>query len=52
MFVAGALERERPFLGQLHKYMSMHPRDAVRRIPSYVTFILNYPLKEMSKKRH
>ena len=36
MFVAGALEHERPFLGPLYKFLTMHPRDSVRRVPSYV----------------
>ena len=31
MFVAGALEHERPFLGPLYKFLTMHPRDSVRR---------------------
>ena len=34
MFVAGALEHERPFLGPLHKFLTLHPRNAVRRVPS------------------
>ena len=42
MFVAGALEHERPFLGPLYKFISIHPRNSIRRIPSYVSFILQY----------
>ena len=42
MFVVGALEHERPFLGPLYKFMTMDPRNAVRRIPPYVGFILRY----------
>ena len=48
MFVAGALEHERPFLAPL----TMHPRNAVRRVPPYVAFILRYLAGEISKKRH
>ena len=42
MFVVGALEHERPFLGPLYKFLTMHPRIAVRRIPPHVGFILRY----------
>ena len=52
MFVAGALEHERPFLAPLHKFLTMHPRNAVRRVPPYVSFILRYLAGEISKKRH
>ena len=52
MFVAGALEHERPFLGPLYKFISMHPRNAVRRIPSYVAFILRHLSSEVANKRH
>ena len=40
MFVAGALEHERSFLGSLYRFISIHPRDSVRRIPPYVKIIL------------
>ena len=40
MFVAGALEHERPFLGPLYKFLILHPRNAMRRVPPYVSFIL------------
>ena len=47
MFVACALEHERPFLAALYKFLTMHPRDSVRRVPPYVSFILRYlALKE------
>ena len=52
MFVAGALEHERPFLAPLYKFLTMHPRDSVRRVPPYVTFILRYVSRETSLKRH
>ena len=52
MFVAGALEHERPFLAPLYKFLTMHPRNAVRRVPPYVSFILRYLANEISKKRH
>ena len=42
MFVASALEHERPFLASLYKFLTMHPRNAVRRVPPYVSFILRY----------
>ena len=52
MFVAGALEHERQFLGPLCKFSSMHPRNAARMIPSCVSFILQYLSSEIAKKRH
>ena len=52
MFVAGALEHERPFQAPLYKFLTMHPRNAVRRVPPYVSFILRYLAGEISKKRH
>ena len=38
MYVAGALEYERPFLAPLYKFMSLHPRGSVRKVPAYVSF--------------
>ena len=45
MFVAGALEHERPFLAPLYKFLTM-------RVPPYVSFILKYLAREVSLKRH
>ena len=52
MFVAGAPEHERPFLGSLYKFLTMHPRNSVRRVFPYVAFILRYLSKEIMKRRH
>ena len=52
MFVAGALEHERPFLGLLYKFISIHPRDSTRKIPPDVKFILRYLSNEITKQRH
>ena len=52
MFVTDALEHERPFLAPLHKFLTKHPRNAVRRFFPYVAFILRYLAGEISKKRH
>ena len=52
MFVVGALEHERPFLGPLYNFMTMHPRNAVRRIPPYVGFILRYLAGQIQIQRH
>ena len=52
MFVAGALEFERPFLAPLYKFMAMHPRSSVRRVPPYVAFFLQYLSQQVAKKRH
>ena len=52
MFVAGALEHERPFLGHLYKFLTLHPRNVVRRVPPYVSFILNFLSQSVSIDRH
>ena len=52
MFVAGALEHERPFLCPLYRFISIHPRNATRKVPPYVTFIPRYLSAEIKKKRH
>ena len=52
MFVAGALEHERPFLALLYKFLTMHPRNSIRRVPPYVSFILRYLAQEVSSRRH
>ena len=52
MFVAGALEHERPFLAPLYKCLTMHPRGSIRRVPPYVAFILKYLAREVSSRRH
>ena len=50
MFVAGALEHERPFLAPLYKFLTMHPRDSTRRVKPYVSFILKYLAREVFVK--
>ena len=50
MFVAGALEHERPSLAPLYKFLTMHPRDTIRRVPPYVSFIMKYLSREISLK--
>ena len=52
MYVAGALEFEKPFLAPLYKFLNLHPRDAVRRIPAYVSFILQYLAMQVEEERH
>ena len=52
MFVAGALELERPFLGPLYKFMALHPRQSTRRVPTYVAFILRYLAEQVTRSRH
>ena len=51
MYVASALEFERPFLAPLYKFMNLHTRDSVRRVPSYVTFIFRYLAKQVEECR-
>ena len=42
VFVAGAMECEKPFMGPLYRFLSLHPRGSVRRVPAYVSFLLKY----------
>ena len=49
MYVAGALEYERPFLGPLYRFMSLHPRDSVRAVPPYVSFFLRHLAAQISE---
>ena len=52
MYVAGALDYERPFLGPLYRFLALHPRNVIRRVPSYVAFMLRYLALQMSENRH
>ena len=52
MYVAGALEYERPFLGPLYRFLALHPRNVTRRVPSYVSFMLRYLSMQLSESRH
>ena len=52
MYVAGALEYERPFLGPLYKFMSPHPRDSVRAVPPQVSFFLRHLAEQVSQCWH
>ena len=52
MFVAGALEYERPFLGPLYRFMSLHPRNSVRLVPAYVKFFLSHLAAQIAICRH
>ena len=52
MFVAGALEYEKPCMGPLYRFLSLHPRGSIRRVPAYVTFILKYLAHQVSQTRY
>ena len=52
MYVAGALEHERPFLAPLYKFMVMHRRGSVRKVPPYVSFFLRYLSRQVRQSRH
>ena len=52
MYVAGALEYERPFLSPLYRFLTLHPRGSVRRLPSYVVLILRYLADQVQECRH
>ena len=50
--VAGALEFERPLLGPLLKFLTIHPRGSVRRVPSHVAIILKYLSHQVERSKH
>ena len=52
VYVADALEFERPFVGPLFKFLMNHPRGSARRVPSYVPFILQYLSHQVERSRH
>ena len=52
MYVAGALEYERPFLAPLYKFLNVHPRGSTRKLPSYVAFILRHLSIQVERERH
>ena len=52
MYVAGALEFERPSLSPLCRFLTLHPRASVRRLPAYVVFILRYLADRIQESRH
>ena len=52
MYVVGALELERPFLGPLFQFMSLHDRNSVQRIPGDVRFFLRYLADQVATTRH
>ena len=51
MYVARASEYERPFLSPLCRFLTLLPRDSVRKLPSYAIFILKY-LADQVENRH
>ena len=52
MYVASALEFERPFLSPLYRFLTLHPRGSVRRLPAYVIFVLRYLADRIQESRH
>ena len=52
MYVAGALEYERPFLAPLYKFLNLHPRGSTRKLPAYVAFILKHLSAQVQSTRH
>ena len=52
MFVAGALEHERPFLALFTSFSRCIPGILFAHVPLYVSFILKYLSREISLKRH
>ena len=49
MYMTGALEYEGRFLAPLHRFLTLHPRTYVCRVPSCVSFVLRC-LSEQDKK--
>ena len=52
MYVVGALEYERPFLGPLYRFLVLHPRGSARRVPGFVKFILRFLAAQIEQTRH
>ena len=52
MYVAGAVDCERPFSGPLYRFLALHPRNVARRVLSYVSFMLRYLSMQLSESRH
>ena len=42
MFEDGSSEHERPFLGPLFEFLTLHPRFSIRRVPPCASFILEF----------
>ena len=51
MCVVGALEYQRPFFA-LYKFMMLHPRGLVRKVPPYVSFMLSCLSPQVACCRH
>ena len=52
MYVAEALEHERPFLSLLYSFLALHPMRVVRKVPAYVKYFLRYLSRHVSRSRH
>ena len=52
MYVVGALECEKPFLGPLYRFLALHPRGSIRRVPLYISFIPSYLSRQIARCRH
>ena len=52
MYVAGAQEYKRPFLGPLYGFMSLHPRNSVRLFQAHVKFFLSHFATQLELCRH
>ena len=51
-YVVGALELERPFFGLLYRFMTIHPRNSVRKVLPHVSFTLRYLADQVVQSRH
>ena len=47
MYVAGALEHERPFLSPLYSFLALYPRGVVKKV-----YFLRYLSRQVSRSRH
>ena len=52
MYVAGASEFDRTFLSPLYRFLTLHPRNSVRRLPGCVVFVLRYLADQIQESRH
>ena len=50
-FVFGALKYERLFLAPLYTFAALHPADAIRPVPLFVTVVLKYLVGQVRRRR-
>ena len=52
MYVAGPESSSALFSSSLYRFLTLHPRTSVRRLPAFVVFILRYLADRLQESRH